>query len=157
MRKKDIVLIVVTIVLVLVMIGGFIYDKNDFLLDRTNAIDVPNDSNLKLIDMHKVGLLYYRNAYEAKFQILNGSWESYTAEIELAYGGGYGQLMSYDEYVPFEEGALDGITVMPNPSETAVIWVYGTTIKVNSTENIVYLIDQEDDGNTYLYMYFNRK
>ena len=43
-NKKEIILIVITVILVGVLIGGFIYDRNDALLARTNHVSfaLPN-------------------------------------------------------------------------------------------------------------------
>ena len=59
-KKTDIILIVITVILVAVLIGGFIYDRNSALLARTNLIAINGDDNLKLEKMNKAGFLYRR-------------------------------------------------------------------------------------------------
>ena len=80
-KKTDIILIVITVILVAVLIGGFIYDRNSALLARTNLIAINGDDNLKLEKMNKAGFLYRRAGYEAKLRIKNGHTEDYIIRI----------------------------------------------------------------------------
>ena len=72
-KKTDLILIVITVILVGVLIGGFIYDRNSALLARTNYFAINEDPNLELVKMEKAGFLYMRAGYQAKLQIKNGA------------------------------------------------------------------------------------
>ena len=156
LSRKDVILIVVTVVLFLIMVGGFIYDSNGALLDRTNLINISSDSNLEVVKMEKVGFIYSRASYEAKLLIKNGSWQSYIDPIQSAYGGS-GVVMMTPEFQNFNDITLNEVTIKPVPSSNAYIFLFGSTIKKDSKENVVYVIDQEDDGNAYLYIYYSRE
>jgi flavin reductase (DIM6/NTAB) family NADH-FMN oxidoreductase RutF len=54
-KKTDLILIVITVILVGVLIGGFIYDRNSALLARTNYFSINEDSNLEIDKMEKAG------------------------------------------------------------------------------------------------------
>ena len=48
-KKTDLILIVITVILVGVLIGGFIYDRNSALLARTNYFPITEDQNLEVV------------------------------------------------------------------------------------------------------------
>ena len=155
LSRKDIILIVVTVILFLVMVGGFIYDRNDALLDRTNLISISNDDNLEVVKIEKIGFLYSRSAYEAKLLIKNGMWQSYIDPIQDTYEGS-GMIMMTPEFYNYSDVSLNEVRIKPNPSADAYIFIFGSNIKYNSKENVVYVIDQEDDGNAYMYIYYSK-
>ena len=156
MTRKEKILIVVTVVLVLVMIGGFIFDMNKFVLARTNLYDFGSDENIEVVSMEKYGFLYYRTAYEAKLLVKDGYWDPYVLQLENDYSAS-GEFMDYEEYSEYAETALANVSVKPNPAELAIIWLFGSTIKEDSNANVVYIIDQEDDGYAYIYVYYSAR
>ena len=97
LSRKDVVLIVVTVILFLIMVGGFIYDNNGALLDRTNLIPISKDENLEVVKMEKVGFLYSRSAYEAKIRIKDGMWQQYI-DVIYTYYEGSGMLMMTQDF-----------------------------------------------------------
>lgn len=155
LSRKDIILIVVTIILFCVMIGGFVYDRNGALLDRTNLIPISSDANLEVVKMEKVGFLYSRSAYEARILVKNGMWQSYIDTIQNAYAGS-GMLMMASDFAVYSSTTLTDVTIKPSPSADSVVFIFGSTIRVNSKENVVYILDQEDDGNGYMYIYYSK-
>ncbi|MCH4153703.1 MAG: hypothetical protein LKG26_04310 [Saccharofermentans sp.] len=155
MTLKEKILVIVTVVLVLAMIGGFIYDRNDFILNRTNLIDIAGDDNLTVVSMEKHGSLFYRVSYEAKLRVNDNYWEQYMYKITVAYGVEGGFLTS-DEYSTYEQSVLSDVTVKPDPADGAIIWLAGSTLNSKDKQNVVYIIDQESDGNAYIYLYYSR-
>ena len=155
-KKSDIILIFVTVALVCVLIGGFIYDRNDALLDRTNYFAIRADDNLKLVQMNKVGFLYMRASYEAKIQILNGAADQYIIRIASVYGG-QGQMFDYNQYKQYETEVLNGVSIKPNPRQDSFIWVLGVPLSPTTSENIVYIVTIEGDGDAYIYLYYSRR
>ena len=154
--KKDIILVIVTVILVIVLIIGFIYDRNSALLQRTNLYDVSQDENLELVKMNKVGFLYARAAYEAKMKIKNGQADDYIISLATVYGG-KGQIFDYSQYKQYETEVLTNVSIKPNPRQDSFIWALGSPIKENSSENIVYIISLEGEGEAYIYLYYSRK
>ena len=154
--KKDVILILVTVILVIVLIVGFIYDRNSALLSRTNIYDVSIDENLELVKMKKVGFLYMRAAYEAKMKIKKGNAEDYIVTLANVYGG-TGQMFDSTQYKQYEANVLTNVTLRPQPQQDTFIWVLGSKIKENSDENIVYIISLEGEGEAYIYLYYSRK
>ena len=157
MKKTDIVLIVVTIILVIVLAGGFIYDRNSALLDRTSYYKISEDENLEIVKMKKAGMLYMRAAYEAKIKVKNGAADDYVIALSQTYGGAQGQMFDYTQYKQYEADCLNGCTLLPTPRQDSFIWFLGVQLEEKSTKNVVYIISQENDGNTYIYMYYSRK
>ncbi|MBR3082459.1 MAG: hypothetical protein IKH06_06350 [Clostridiales bacterium] len=153
--KKERCLIAITVILVIILAIGFYYDRNSALIDRTNRIAFSKDSNLKLEKINKVGFLYARQSYEAKFRIVDNKWGDYFNNISKQYGGG-GGLCGYEGYKQFETQALSKNTIVPQPKADAVIWILGTPIDSKTKQNVVYIIDTEVDGNAYLYIYYSR-
>jgi len=157
LNRKEIILIIVTVALVIVMGCGFFYDRTGALLDRTNLIPISSDENLEVEDVEKYGMLFYRVAYEARLKIVDGYWEQYYMDICDAYMSLKGLFMDKVEFEEYRDKVLTDQTIIPQPKEDAVIWVFGSTIDAAKTDNVVYIIDQEDDGNAYLYIYYSRK
>ena len=155
-NKKDIILILVSIILVIVLIGGFIYDRNSALLARTNYFAINSDDNLELVQMNKAGFLYMRAGYEAKIRIKDGMSDKYIVRIAETYGGS-GQMFDYEQYKKYEAEVLDRVTIKPNPREDSFIWMLGVPLEENSTKNIVYIVTIEGDGHGYIYLYYSRK
>ena len=155
-KKSDVILIVVTIILIGVLIGGFIYDRNEALLERTNFFAINADENLKLVRMEKVGFLYMRAGYEAKLQIQDGAADHYIIRIAQTYGGD-GQMFDYTQYKKYEADVLTGATIKPNPRTDSFIWVLGVPLSNTTSENIVYIITIEGNGDAFIYLYYSRK
>ena len=154
--KKDVILIVVTVILVIVLIVGFVYDRNSAVLQRTNLYDVSVDDNLEVVKMNKVGFLYMRAAYEAKLKIKNGNAQDYIITLASVYGG-MGQMFDYTQYKQYESEVLTNVSIKPNPMQDSFIWVLGAPLKENSSENIVYIISLEGENEAYIYLYYSRK
>lgn len=155
LSRKDVVLIVVTVVLFLIMVGGFIYDRNGALLDRTNLIPISTDENLEIVKVEKVGFLYSRSSYEARIRIKNGMWQAYIDVIQNAYEGS-GMIMLAPDFQDYSDITLNEVTLKPQPAPDAYIFILGSNIKVHSNETVVYILDQEADGNAYMYIYYSR-
>lgn len=156
-KKTDIILIIVTVILIGVLIGGFIYDRNDALIARSNPVALMGDDNLEIVKMKKVGFLYRRAAYEARIKIKDGSWSQYIIRISETYGG-EGAMFDYNQYKEYEADALDAVTIKPSPRSDSFVWVLGVPLKENSTENIVYIVTMEGDNHdAYIYLYYSRK
>lgn len=155
LTKKEAILIVITVILVIILGIGFFYDRNSALIDRTNAVAFSKDSNLKLEKMNKAGFLFARQSYEAKYRIVDNKWDIYFGRISQAYGGG-GGLCGIEGYKQFESQALVKASIKPVPKADATIWILGSKLGKDTTENVVYVIDTEGDGNSYLYIYYSR-
>ena len=155
-KKTDIILIVVSIILVVVLIGGFIYDRNSALLARTNYFAISDDQNLELVKMNKAGFLYMRAGYEAKIKIKDGMSDQYIIKIADAYGG-TGQMFDYDQYKQYEAEALTGVSLKPNPRPDSFIWALGVPLDEKSSKTIVYIVSIEGAGDAYIYLYYSRK
>jgi len=154
-KKSDVILICVSVILVIVLIGGVIYDRDSALLERTNYIVINGDDNLELVKMNKVGFLYMRAGYEAKLRIKDGLAAKYIVRIAETYGG-EGELFDYDQYKEYEAKVLDRVTIKPNPLQDSFVWMLGVPLEENSSKNIVYIVTLENDG-AYIYLYYSRK
>ena len=155
-KKTDLILIVITVILVGVLIGGFIYDRNSALLARTNYFAINEDPNLELVKMEKAGFLYLRAGYQAKLQIKNGAADDYIIKIAETYGG-MGQMFDYTQYKGYEADVLNNVSIRPKPRSDSFIWVLGVPLSATSTENIVYIITVEGEGEAYIYLYYSRR
>lgn len=155
-KKTDLILIVITVILVGVLIGGFIYDRNSALLARTNFFAINEDPNLELVKMEKAGFLYMRAGYQAKLQIKNGAADDYIIKIAETYGG-MGQMFDYTQYKGYESDALNNVSIRPDPRTDSFVWVLGVPLSATSTENIVYVVSVEGEGEAYIYLYYSRR
>ncbi len=155
-KKTDMILIVITVILVGVLIGGFIYDRNSALLARTNYFAINEDPNLELVKMEKAGFLYMRAGYQAKLQIKNGAADDYIIKIAETYGG-MGQMFDYKQYKGYEADVLNNVSIRPDPRTDSFVWVLGVPLSATSTENIVYVVTVEGEGEAYIYLYYSRR
>ena len=156
LKKRELILIAVTVILVIIMGIGFYYDRNEALIDRTNLVKITEDSNLKLEKINKAGFLFARQYYEARYRIVDNQWERYFQTIGGAYGGG-GGICGLEGYKQFEEQALGKASLKPKPKADGLIWILGSTLGSDTAQNVVYVIAEEVDGNAYLYIYYSRK
>ena len=154
-KKTDAILIIVTIILIGVLIGGFIYDRNSALLARTNYFPINEDQNLEVMKMEKAGFLYMRSGYQAKIRIKNGAADHYIVEIAQTYGG-QGRMFDYAQYQEYSADVLAKVTLKPNPAQDSFVWVLGVPLSPTTSENIVYIVSIENDG-AYIYMYYSRR
>jgi len=155
-KKREVILIAVTVILVIILGIGFYYDRNEALIDRTNLVKITEDSNLKLEKINKAGFLFARQYYEARFRIVDNQWERYFQSIGAAYGGG-GGICGMEGYRQFEAQALAKSSLKPQPKADGLIWILGSTLGSDTAQNVVYVIAEEVDGNAYLYIYYSRK
>lgn len=155
-KKTDAILIVITIILIGVLIGGFIYDRNSALLARTNYFPINEDQNLELVKMEKAGFLYMRAGYQAKLKIKDGDAEGYIIKIAETYGG-MGQMFDYTQYKEYEANVLDKVSLKPLPRTDSFIWVLGVPLSPTTTESIVYIVSIEGEGEAYIYLYYSRR
>lgn len=155
LKKKEIVLIFITVILVIVMGVGFYYDRSSALIARTNAVPIAEDPNLRLEKINKAGFLFMRQYYEAKFRIMNNDLENYINVLSIGYGGG-GGYCGIDGYNQYAEQALTKASIKPQPKSGAIIWIMGSKLGKDTEKNVVYIIDEEPDGNAYLYVYYSR-
>ncbi|MBP5654132.1 MAG: hypothetical protein J6X33_01315 [Clostridiales bacterium] len=131
--KKDIVLIVITVIMLGVLIGGFIYDRTPALLDRTNYFLISEDDNLRVSQIEKHGFLYNRAAYEAKIEILDGYWETYYFALANLYQN-EGQLMDFKEFKKYADMNLDKVSITPSPDSKATVWLMGTKLELSNAQ-----------------------
>jgi len=153
MSKRDIIMIVITVILVGVMAAGFIYDRTPALIDRTNPYEFSEDKNLKVIATEKKGITFRRVYYEVKMQILDNYWEQYYAMFGELYNTP-GKLMSDVEFNEYSKTSFQNASLKPVPSADSIVWLNGLDYEDYS---LIYVTDKEDDGNTYFYIYYARK
>lgn len=152
--KRDRNILFITILLVGVMIAALIYDYGPNLLKRTTPELIHDNKNLELVEIDKVGFMFYRKAYSAKLLVKDGYWEGVYNDLCVGYDM-EGMFLKPNEYPAYEAEALQSVSLKPKPSKDAVIWIAGVG---DEKEDIgsMFLIDQEDDGKAYVYIYFSR-
>ena len=151
MNKKDKILIVVTSILMIVLIGSYIWDINKFVLKRTMDIEVTEEMNV--ISMKKYGLLFYRKAYEARIQLPRENAEAKLTDIAAKYGMAP-EVYSYEDYQTFAAQTFKSEILKPEPQ-------VGTEVAVLKTFNadgdyITYMMDVENDTDAFIYVYYSR-
>ncbi|MCQ2532185.1 MAG: hypothetical protein MJ093_05710 [Saccharofermentans sp.] len=152
MKKNEVILVIVTVILVVIIGIGFIFDKNEKVIKRTVGIEMTD--NMKVVSMEKRGFLLYRTGYTAKIQI------DYDNDPDILYAaftnmyGTKGLFLSYEEYTKFASEVLDGETIKPNPLVDSLIFVLG--VEDNNQYEVVYIMATEAEGEAYLYIYFAR-
>lgn len=150
MSKKDKILITVTIVLILVLIGGFVWDYNKFVLRRTLKIEITED--MDIISMKKVGILYYRKAYEVRIRIPRDNAETMLNKVATTYGC-EPEIMSYNDYQSFANTTFKSELVKPAPELNTEVAV----IKATDEDHMVtFMIDVENSNDSFLYIYYYR-
>lgn len=153
LRRKDIILIVVTVIMVLVLIAGYIYDINSFVIKRT--IGLVMDDTMVIEDMDKQGFLFYRVAYQTKIKIPYEETDNYI----LLFTGNYGvegSVIPYDEYKSDVEAETfnSDLIMKPNPSEDYPVWLQG--FKTEDGHEVIIIIDVENETDSYIYIYYSK-
>lgn len=155
--KRDRNILFITVLLVCVMIAAFIYDYGPNLIKRTTPALIHDNKNLELVEIDKVGFMFYRKAYSAKLLIKDGYWEGVCNDLCVGYNM-EGMFLTPDEYPKYEAEALQSVSLKPKPKKdkaNAPVWIGGVG---DEKEDIgsMFIIDQEDDGKAYVYIYFSR-
>ena len=73
-----------------------------------------------------------------------------------AAAGGSGMIMMTPDFEDYKNITLNEVNIKPEPTEGSYVFIFGSTIKASSRENVVYILDQEDDGNSYMYIYYSK-
>lgn len=151
MSKKDKRLIVITIIMIIVLVIGFVWDKNDFVLERT--LDTHLSSEMEIKSMKKYGFMFWRKAYQAKILISPLDAQStltnlaYTLEVQP-------EVLSYDEFQKYKEESFEREVLVPEPiNGTEVAIIKSVT---SNGDYATYMIDIESDTEAYIYIYFAR-
>ncbi len=150
MSKKDKTLIVVTIILILVLIGGFVWDNNKFVLGRTLKIDITED--MDVISMNKVGILYYRKAYEARIRLPRDNAETLLTKLIQVYKCD-ADIMSYTDYQSFAGSTFKKELVKPVPEANTEVAVIKAT---DGDHMVTFMLDVENSNDAFLYIYYYR-
>ncbi len=150
MRKKDIVLIIVTVVLVLVLIAGFIYDRSSSLVERTTPLSISD--TVKITDINKTGFMFLRNSYDARIQLDKSVSDSMIDVLADYYGveGDFYDIATYDAKI---KSKLGDEKIQPTPIEGSQIWIL---LAEKDGHNYVYMISMDDVDEVSLYIYYGR-
>ncbi len=155
MKKKDKILVAVTVIMVLILIVCFYFDRSSALLSRTLAYDLPSD--VKLVDIDKHGFLFYRVAYEAKFEIDPENPE----ELLQCFVQGYedsGRMLSQEEFDTMTEAMYvnyyDYVNLKPNPAPGSHVWFQEADTP--DGHHVMHFMDVEEGEQAYLYIYYVR-
>ena len=66
-------------------------------------------------------------------------------------------MFDYPQYQEYAADVLAKSTLKPNPRQDSFIWVLGVPLSPTTSENIVYIVSIEGEGEAYIYMYYSRK
>ena len=154
MNKKDKILIVVTVILLIVLAFGFVWDSNSLMLKRTLDIEISEDEGMDVISVKKYGMLLYRKAYEARIKVDRDGLEHQLYHIIDAYGT-EPVVYSYEEYAKFAEETFKGELLKPSPeagTEVAVVKTFS-----ENGDYVTFMLDVENETDGFLYIYYSRK
>lgn len=155
MKRKEKILVAVTVIMVIILIVCFYFDRSSALLSRTLAYDLPSD--VKLVDIDKHGFLFYRVAYEARFEINPENPE----EILTCFVEGYndsGRMLSQEEFDIMTEAMYqnyyDYVDLKPNPAPGSYVWFQEADTP--DGHHVMHFMDTEEGEHAYLYIYYVR-
>lgn len=149
--KKDTILIIVTIVLVVALAVGFIVDRNTAVFDRTLKIERTED--MKILHMYKAGTMFYRTSYQAQVQIPNSKVGDVVSSIMENYCFDT-EIYSYDQYYSSFAKVFSGITLEPKPMEGSQIAVLRG--EDDKGANVTFVISVEGESLSFIYIYYER-
>ena len=150
MSKKDKILIVITIILVAVLIGGFVWDYNGFLLKRTLKIEITDD--MDVISMNKAGTLFYRKAYEARIKLPREKAEDELNLIIQTYGADP-EIMSDVDFAHFADESFKSELLKPQPVSGTEVAVVKAT---DGDDLVTFMMDVENELDAFIYVYYYR-
>lgn len=152
MSKKDKSLIVVTILLVIVLIFGFVYDRKTALIARTTPFDIESGA---IVAIEKQGMLFYRRGYQAKIQINQNLADYFVLQLADYYGYG-GYVISGQEYLEELYEDMKNEAIYPVPLYDSSVWIQSMNDPNEPDVQLTYIIDYELGDKMYMYIYFNR-
>ena len=154
-QKKEKILVAVTVVMVVILIAGFIYDRTPALLKRTLNYKLPEDT--RVVDIDKHGFLFYRVGYEAKVEInaynpeeiLTCFVQGYDYSGEMLERSVYDAVSSeiFSEYYSYAK-------IKPDPAPGSSVWMMEITTEEG--HRILHFMDIEEGDHAYLYIYYVR-
>ncbi|MBR6879748.1 MAG: hypothetical protein IKN14_01530 [Clostridiales bacterium] len=151
MSKRDLTLIMITILLVAGMVIMLFTDRNSAVLERTLDYDLPVSS--EIVEMKKHGSLFSRSSYEAKITLSIDAPEQLQSTIIKTYGVD-GTYISQDEFETMKNDIFEGMTIIPSPQIHTTMWLQN--VKTKDGHKITHIMCAEDDSHAYLYIYYNR-
>lgn len=155
MKKKEKILVVVTVVMLVILAVCVVYDRTPALMRRTLAYELPEDT--KLVDIDKHGFLFYRVAYEAKVEIDPENPEEILTCFVQGYGDS-GRMLTMEEFTTMTDYMYENFysytSLHPTPSAGSYIWMQEADTE--DGHHVLHFIDIEDEDHAYLYIYYVR-
>ena len=165
MKRKEVVLIAITVVLLIVMIVGFVRDRNEAVLKRTLPFEYTDD--MEVVEMEKKGMLLARTSYEAKirvecddiYELFEMIWDAAGVAVENPEDN----YIEADEYERFKATVLRDSDIVPEPDPDTRVWAFGFE---DGGHDYYCVVDIEgssigaegnvEGGEIYLYVYYTR-
>lgn len=155
MKKKEKILVAVTVIMVLVLAVCAYFDRTSALMGRTLAYELPADT--KVVDIDKHGFLFYRVGYEAKVEINPENPEEILDLFTTCYGN-TGEQLSYSDFEATAnymfENFYSYVSLKPQPLPGTGIWMQDSDTA--DGHHILHFIDLEEGNHAYLYIYYVR-
>ncbi len=149
--KKDTILIIVTIVLVIALAAGLFYDRNTAVFDRTLKIERTED--MKILHMYKSGIMFYRNSYQAQVQIPTSRLGDFVTLVMNSYDF-EPELYNYEDFVEQFSDVFASATIRPNPDpQSQIVILRGTDSDGNT---VTFVVSIEGESIAFVYIYFTR-
>lgn len=152
MTKKELTLVVVTILMVILLVVGFIYDRTPALIERTTPINL-SDADIR--EANKVGMMFYRRSYQVKIKIDMDSANHLIEDLTAYYGYG-GYVLTSEDYMTQLYNDMQNEPIHPYPGNMTSVWVLSMNDPQKNNYQLTYIIDYENDDSMYLFIYFNR-
>lgn len=151
MSKKDIRLVIATVILIVILIFGFIWDANSNVLGRTLDIEITDD--MDVVNMKKSGTLLYRIRYEARIMFPEENLQNIVTDILQTYQV-EGDLYDSTEFEQIKSDIFSGgETLVPSPiTESAVLVIPALS---ESGDEICFIFAIEDTG-SFMYVYWSK-
>ena len=155
MKKKEKILVAVTVIMLVILAVCVVYDRTPALMSRTLAYELPEDT--KVVDIDKHGFLFYRVAYEAKVEIDPNNPEEILTCFVQAYGDS-GRMLTMEEFTTMTDYMYENFysytSLHPTPSAGSYIWMQEADTE--DGHHVLHFIDIEDEDHAYLYIYYVR-
>jgi len=155
MSKKEKILVTVTLIMVILLVVCFVYDRTPALMGRTLDYTLPEDT--RIVDIDKHGFMFYRVGYEAKVEINPENPEEILTLFVENYGDS-GNPLSYSDYEMTAnymfENYYSYVDIKPQPLAGTIIWMHEADLE--GGHHVLHFIDLEEGDRAYLYIYYVR-
>lgn len=150
--KKDLGIVIAVVLIIVILLSSFLYNRPANVFSRTIAYDLPEEA--EIVETRRYGVLYYTRAYQMKIKISHEEPEQYLNLVLDTYDD-VGRFMSYEEYQEFANNVFVSRDIVPvvEPNTT----VYVSILEFTDGVKLMHIVASANQSDAYMYVYWSKE